>query len=93
MPKIYINDVGTEIRLVTNDDLTGATLMRIDIRQPDGTVLEKTATLINGTTLTYTTVAGDIDATGTYDVQGYVEFSSHKFHTERVQFVVYALWS
>ena len=92
MARVFATDVGTQIRLVTTDDLSTATLKEIHIKKPDGTILEKTATLEGTGTLTYTTISGDLDDEGEYLIYGYVEFSTHKFSTPSQSLRVYAEW-
>lgn len=66
--KIYQGDVGLEINVNCQEDLTSATSPQILIKKPDGNVLTKPAT-ISGNSLIYITVDGDLEQKGIYYVQ------------------------
>ena len=58
----------------TNDlpiSIAGASTLQIKFRKPSGTVITRTATAVSGsdTSITYTTVAGDLDEVGIFCVQ------------------------
>jgi hypothetical protein len=67
--KHYIDVAGVPITLDTGEDLSTATNLRIYIRKPDGTELEKTASVTDTTKLTCTTTHGDLDQPGFYRAQ------------------------
>ncbi len=96
---IHNGDVGTIFRLTITDkegvaiDVSTATVKKFYFLKPGGTKINKDAefntTGVDGK-LKYTTVAGDIDAAGTWQIQGYVEISLGKFWTEKDSFKVYS---
>lgn len=101
MTTIYVHngDVGTIFRLTITDtsgtaiDVSTAVTMYIYFQEPDGTKIQKTAVFYTDGSdgiIQYTTVAGDIDAVGTWMVQGYIETSLGKFWTEKDSFKVYS---
>ncbi len=66
--KIYQGDVGLEINVNCQEDLSSATSPKILIKKPDGNIIEKDAS-ISGTSLIYITIANDLDLTGLYRIQ------------------------
>jgi hypothetical protein len=94
MGRIYQNDVGKELRVQVGTDVSVATLKAYKIKKPGGTEVTWTATEY-GTdtthkTLTYTTVAGDLDEVGEYLLQAYCEWGATSKHLgETARFVVY----
>lgn len=99
MTTIYVHngDAGTIFRLTITDtsgtaiDVSTADTKYIYFREPDGTKIQKTAEFYTDGKdgiIQYTTVAGDIDAVGTWMVQGYIETSLGKFWTEKDSFKV-----
>ena len=90
MANSYIGDIGTVITLETGIDLTGASVAQIKIKKPNGTTVAKAATIAT-TTLTYTTIAGDLDLEGAYTVQAYAVIGAWKGHGAPAHFYVEAL--
>jgi len=76
---VFQDDLGTVLTIDTGVALATATTTELHIRDPDGTVLERTCT-VSGTNLLYTTVAADWAKLGTHRLCAYVEFSGTK-HT------------
>ena len=72
---VFQNDLGTVLTIDTGVALSAATKKELHIRQPDGTVLERTCGYSTNS-LTYTTVAADWAKLGTHRLCGYVEFGS-----------------
>ena len=59
--------------------IAGASTLQIKLRAPSGTVATKTATAVSGsdTSITYTTVAGDLNEIGIFCIQAIADgFSS-----------------
>lgn len=59
-------------------DVSTVTTKQIIFRKPDGPAVTKTASFVNSGTdgkLKYTTIAGDLNESGLWDVQGYVVFA------------------
>lgn len=96
MPQL--DDVGVTIRLTIikeSDslalDISSATTKRVDIRKPDGTLLQRTATLTNDGTdgkMECDTETDDLDIQGEYEVQGYVVISGKPKRTTAKRFDV-----
>lgn len=96
---IYVHngDIGTIFRLTITDtagtaiDVSTASVKYIYFQDPSGNKVKKTATFTTDGTdgiIQYTTIAGDIDEEGVWQVQGYVETSLGKFFTEKAAFRV-----
>lgn len=93
--EIHKNDIGTVLKVTMLDgdaivSLAAASVKKILLRKPSGDVLEKSASLFTDGTdgiMTYTTIADDLDETGEWKIQAYVEISGHwhsSTHTFRV---------
>jgi len=95
--EIHKNDVGTVFELTVKDgsstvNLSSATKKQIIFSKPDATTSTKTASFkTDGTDgiLSYVTVAGDLDQSGDWQVQAYVEITSGKWHSDVATFTVY----
>lgn len=94
---IHNGDIGTAFELTIVDtngatiDVSTATVKYIYFSDPTGTRMKKTAAFkTDGSDgiITYTTVDGDIDEVGTWQVQGYIETLLGKFYTEKSSFRV-----
>jgi hypothetical protein len=97
--EIHKGDIGTVFELTVRDqdgvvDLSGATVKDFYFRQPSGKTKPKVTALFktDGTDgiLTYTTVAGNLDENGTWQLQADVETSNGRWRTNIVTFVVHA---
>ncbi len=87
--KIYKGDVGQKIILDTDQDISEATLLQIKYKKPDATTGTWTATLTGIDSAYYTTVENDLDQTGNWEIQLYVELGGAKIHGTIVSFHVY----
>lgn len=85
MLSAHLNDIGTVIRVTIVDqdgvalNVAAATALKILIKKPEGTVLNKTALLYTDGTdgiIKYTVIAGDLDEVGIYSIQGHVTLPS-----------------
>ncbi len=94
---VHVGDIGTKFlpRFLDENDavinIAAATVKRLFLRKPDGTVLTKTLTLYTDGTDgigQYVSVAGDLDHAGTWSMEGYVEIPSGKWHSDVVVFPV-----
>ena len=90
--KPYKGDVGTVVEAETNKDLTGNSVLRLEVTKPDGTAGNWTAGIKSGdnSVAQYTIIAGDFDQGGVYTAQVYVEWASgNKFYGATFKFTVY----
>jgi len=84
--EIHVDDIGTRFLVTVKDsgvvvDLSSATSLTISFRKPSDTIINRTgATLLDGSIVSgvmyYDAVAGDLDETGNYKMQGKVSLSS-----------------
>lgn len=94
--QIHVNDIGTEFRIIITDednvvDLSSATVLHIIFRKPDSTSITVDANLYtDGTdgTIYYNVVDGDLDQSGIYKIQGYVEIGAGAFYSSTGSFKV-----
>lgn len=84
--KVTITEDGADL------DISTATVKTIIITKPDGTVLTKTATFLTDGTegiIYYDTVSGDLDQSGFYKIQGYIEISGGSYYGSISTFKVF----
>ena len=72
MLKIYKGMVGLLLEVETGIDLSDATGVKLKVKKPSGTTVEWEGTPVD-TKITYVTQAGDLDESGLYLIQAYVE--------------------
>ncbi len=97
--EIHVDDVGTRFLLTVKDsgvvvNLAPATLLQVNFRKPDDTVVNKTAsTLVDGSIISgvmyYDSLAGDLDQAGHYKLQGKVSLTSGTYYTDIHTFKVH----
>ena len=94
--KIYVGDIPL-IRLDCGVDISAATLFKIKYRKPDQSNQEWTegdGVEISGTQyLQYQTLATDLDQSGAWEFQVYLEIGSWKGHGETAAIRIYALFA
>lgn len=72
-------------------DISSGTSMTVEFRKPDGSTISRTGTLYTTGTdgkLKYTTIAGDIDISGTWELQGKATIGGWNGRSNKVSFVV-----
>ena len=69
---VYKNATGLKIIVECGTDISAATTKQIKYRKPDGTGGAWTADAESSTSLSYTTVAGDVNQAGDLQLQAYV---------------------
>ena len=95
--EIHYGDIGVNFNITVMNgaavlNVSNANSISIIFQKPDSTDLTKTATLVtNGTDgkIKYTTVAGDLDQIGTWQIQARVNFGASVFSTDIQKFKVY----
>jgi len=90
--KHYVGEIGTSIVLDTGITLTGASVIRINYRKPDGTTGYWAGSIADLTKISYTLAASNIDQSGTWSFQAYAEVSGGKWSGETVDIVFSALF-
>lgn len=91
MSKTYVGDIGTEILLDTQVDISTATSVSILARKPDGTKTTWSAQVSGGTNVRYVTQNNDLDVEGVWNLQAHVVSPTWSGHSEAVEFSVYPL--
>ena len=95
--EIHVGDIGTVFEVTIMDgavavDISTATTKALLLQKPSGAVVSKAASFktngIDGV-LKYTTVAGDLDVSGTWSMQVLVVLPTGTWHSDTQTFVVY----
>jgi hypothetical protein len=97
--EIHYGDIGVKFNITVMNgavplNVSNANNIYIIFQKPDigGSNLTKTATLVTDGTdgnIRYTTVAGDLDQIGTWQIQAKVDFGASVFSTDIQKFKVY----
>jgi len=96
--EIHVGDVGTVFEITIQDgstivDLTGYTKVDIILKKPEA-VKETKVGVVDGDPTTgivrYTTITGDLDTEGTWQIQAYVEIPGFSGSSDIGCFEVYA---
>lgn len=95
--EIHYGDIGVNFNITVMNgtavlNVSNANSINIIFQKPDGSDLTKTATLVtNGTdgNIRYTSVSGDLDQVGTWQIQARVNFGASVFSTDIQKFKVY----
>lgn len=88
--EVHVGDIGTEFRCTIQDcpsslDLSSATTKQIKFKKPSGERLVKNASFYTDGSdgiIKYTTVSGDIDECGRWQLQGFVVLGDSQYHTD-----------
>ncbi len=95
--EIHYGDIGVNFNITVMNgsvplDVSNADNIYIILQKPDGSDLTKTASLVTDGTdgnIRYTTIAGDLDQIGTWQIQAKVDFTISVFSTDIQKFKVY----
>jgi len=95
--KVYLNDIGTGFRGTFKEDdtavdISAAVTKTIKFEKPDGTTMLKVGSFVTDGTdglLEYKSIDNDLDTSGNWRIQGYVDLVTWKGHSEIVNFKVY----
>jgi len=96
--EIHVGDIGTVFTLTIKDmnaiiDISSATTLDLFLRKPSGKTLSRVCALAtNGKDgkLKYTTIAGDMDEDGNWEIQAKVVLPSGTWYSDRGIFHVHA---
>ena len=91
MAKVYLDAVGTVIRLNMGTDISAATAVTFEVYKPDGTVDSWTAAVdgADDEALIYTTADDDLDQVGEYLIQPELTFAAALLLGDTVRMVVH----
>ena len=95
--EIHLNDIGTIFRLTIKDgdsvvDISGATTKNIIFTSPGGTSTTQAGSFTNSGTdgkLQYTSVSGDINEVGTWELQASLVMTAGTFKSDVSMFEVH----
>ena len=100
--ELHVGDIGTIVRATVNDtdsagaasvfNVSGALTKQLVFRKPDGIKLTKDAEFTtNGTDgkIQYTTLSGDLDTAGSWNLQAYIVTPSGTWYSSVGSFKVY----
>jgi len=95
--EIHYGDIGVNFNITVMNgaavlNVSNANSISIIFQKPDGSDLIKTATLVTDGTdgnIRYTSVSGDLDQIGTWQIQAKVNFGASVFSTDIQKFKVY----
>lgn len=90
--KIYVGDVGTAIILDTEEDLTDASAVTIEVRKPNGKEVTWTGAKFETTKVKYVIVIDDLDQSGKYHMQTKVITPTGSWRGGTVPMEVYKKW-
>ena len=90
MGKIFAYDIGTEILIDMQEDLSSATSITLRIQKPDKTTTTWTPTVVNTNYLQYYLQSGDVDDVGVYTIQPHLTIGSWTGSGTKVQIEVFA---
>ncbi|MHC4398030.1 MAG: hypothetical protein ACYS1A_20495 [Planctomycetota bacterium] len=85
MAFIHDQDIGLKITLDCVIDISSATSRSIKYQKPGGTTGSWTAAEESTTEISYTTTTGDIDESGVWIFQAYVNKGAYKIRGEKVE--------
>lgn len=96
--EVHTADIGTIFRATITDqdaavDISSASVRQLKFLKPSGVVLTKTAVLTGAGTdgqMQYVSIAGDLDESGLWSAQAYLEIGTGKWHSDWFEFRVYA---
>lgn len=95
--EIHVDDIGTQLIVTIKDDgvpvdVSLASSIQIVITKPNTSKMVKTATFYTDGTdglIYYTSILGDFDSAGVYEIQGIVNLSGGTYHSSISTFKVY----
>lgn len=90
MRDIHVDEYGFRLTFVTGYDFTGHSSIDVQIKKPDGTVLDKSGSTTDASSgdLYYTVEDGVFDKAGEYQAQATVNFAGKKLKTDVLTFTV-----
>lgn len=82
MARAYETSVGLEIAMNVHRDISDATTRKIEWKKPSGATGEWTAVADGTEGISYTTIAGDLNETGTWILQAHVVGPTYDLYGE-----------
>lgn len=88
--KVYVGDVGTQIVLDCGQDISAASVRKIEVRKPDKTEVSWTATASGTNAVAFITLADTLNMAGVWQMQAHVTLPSGEWRGETAPLRVYA---
>ncbi len=99
LDEVHVGDIGTVFEATITDagvvvDISGASTKDLNFLKPDGTTtLNKNGSFTTDGTdgkLRYTTISGDLDTAGTWQIQAHVILGGGAWKSDIIEFNVFA---
>ena len=98
LDEVHVGDIGTVFEATITDagvvvDISGASTKDLNFLKPSLATLNKAASFTTDGTdgkIRYTTLSGDLDEAGTWQIQGHVIFGGGDWSTDIIKFNVFA---
>jgi len=95
--EIHVNDVGTVFKVTIADcpttlDVSSATTKQLKFKKPGGDLLVKDGQFYTDGTdgvIKYTSVSGDLDECGRWELQAFLVFGGSSYHSDVAKFRVF----
>jgi hypothetical protein len=87
--KHYVGELGTEVLIEANSDITSASGVYLSVKKPDSTVEEWDAVVVSGYWLRHIVQSGDFDQAGEYSVQPWIAVSGWSGYGETDTFRIH----
>jgi len=88
--KSYVGDYGTVIELDTKSDILDGETLKISVMKPgSSSETQWDATKLTTTKIGYTTVDGDFNVAGTYQLQAFITSDTGSWRGETVDIIIY----
>ena len=91
--KHFVGEIGLTVIVDIGEDISTATAYALKIRKPSGAEVSWSASIYNTNYLKYITVADDLDESGTYYLQSYIEIDQWKGRGETADFDIDDIFS
>jgi hypothetical protein len=88
IPKVYEGDIGVEILIDCQRDLSAGTDPKIKVKKPNGEEVEWIATVYQSEYIRYVTLAGDLNLDGSYSLQPFINLAPFEGRGKTVHFHV-----
>ena len=90
--KHYVGEIGTEIIVEANSDISAASGMYLYVKKPDGTMAQWDAVVVSGVYLRHISESGDFDQAGEYSVMPFAALSGWAGYGETDTFTIHKLF-
>lgn len=78
MSSVYVGDIGTEVSIDCDVNVSTATIRKILVTKPDGETVEWSSQADGTNAVKYVITDGDLDQSGEWRLQAYIEMPGWK---------------